>query len=87
MPGRYGNRYQYYATGMPGWMRGAYGNAPYGGPSGYPYGNAPYPERPQEMDLRDELRLLEEDERALGDDLKGIRERIKGIKEEIERRR
>jgi len=90
MPGRYGNRYQYYATGMPGWMRGAYGNPYYGGPPGYPgdpYGNAPYPGRPPEMDLRDELRMLEEDERALGDDLERIRGRIREIKEEIEKRK
>ncbi|VUT26185.1 MAG: hypothetical protein MOIL_01429 [Candidatus Methanolliviera sp. GoM_oil] len=46
-----------------------------------------YPERPPEMDSRDELRMLEEDERALGDDLERIRGRIREIKEEIERRR
>ena len=61
-----GRRNWYYATGMPGWQRAAYGYPAYGGP--YPYAAEPSAEEEREM--------LKGEAEALKRELEDIQERI-----------
>ena len=62
-----GWRNWYYATGMPGWQRAAYG---------YPaYGGGPYPYVP-EPTAEDEQQMLKEEAEALKQELESIQDRI-----------
>jgi len=66
-----GWRNQYYATGMPGWQRAAYGYPAYGYPA---YGGAyPYPPEPTAEEEKD---MLKGEAEALKQELEDIQNRI-----------
>ncbi len=74
MPGWGGRgwRWQYWATGLPGWMRWGYG---------YPPAYPPYPSfRPE-----DELEMLEAMKEDLEAELEDIKKRIEELKRELGR--
>ncbi len=75
-----GRRNWFYATGLTGWQRAAYGYQPYGGgmpyaPASYPYGSGPSKE--------DELNALKGQAEYLADSLEGIKKRMGELEKEI----
>jgi len=78
--GGWGRRNWFYATGLTGWQRGAYGYPTYGGgmpyaPASYPYATSPSKE--------DELNALKGQAEYLEDSLEGIKKRMGELEEEI----
>ena len=72
-----GRRNWYYATGMPGWQRAAYGYPAYGyGAYGQPYPYAPEPSAAEEADM------LKQEAEALKNELQDIQERISALEKE-----
>ena len=67
-----GRRNWYYATGMPGWARAAYGMPAFGGAVN-PWGNYPYA---QELTSGQETQMLKEQADILKQQLKDIQSRI-----------
>lgn len=67
--GGWGRRHWFYATGMPGWQRAAYGSPPYGVPAG-----ATPP--------ASELEVLKGQAANLADELAGIRTRIDNLEQQ-----
>lgn len=78
--GGWGRRNWFYATGLTGWQRGAYGYPPYGGgmpyaPAFYRYATSPSKE--------DELNALKGQAEYLKDSLEGIKKRMGELEAEI----
>ena len=67
-----GRRNQYYATGMPGWQRAAYGYPAYGGQ--YPYSS--------DFTAREEKEALRSEEEMLKQELSDIQGRIGALEKE-----
>lgn len=82
--GGWGRRNWFYATGLTGWQRGAYGYAPYGaGPQfGMPYPHASYPPYAAGFSKEDELNALKCQAEYLEDALEGIKKRMTELEEE-----
>ena len=63
-----GWRHWYWATGLPGWMRGYYGYPAYG-PWGYPYNT-------EDLSPKDEMQMLKDQAESLKQELGEIQNRI-----------
>ncbi len=82
--GGWGRRNWFYATGMPGWQRAAYGYPAYGAGMPYttPYFPAPYAPYAEGFSKEDELNALKGQAEYLEDSLEGIKRRIMELEEE-----
>ena len=76
-----GRRNRFYATGLPGWQRAAYGYPAYGGdmPYNMPYSPAPYTAR---VSKEDELNALKGQAEYFEDSLQGIKKRMAELEKE-----
>lgn len=70
-----GRRNWYYATGLPGWQRAAYGYPAWGEPAGYP--QAPFEPAPEQ-----ELAAMKQQAENMQNALEDINERIKELETE-----
>ena len=78
--GGWGRRNWFYATGLTGWQRGAYGYPPYGG--GMPYAPAFYPSG-SGLSREDEFNALKGQAEYLEESLEGIKKRMGELEEKI----
>jgi hypothetical protein len=76
--GGWGRRNWFYATGLTGWQRAAYGYPPYGGvpPYATPYAAQYYPPYQQGLSKEDELNELKYEAEYLEDALEGVKKRL-----------
>ncbi|MBW2595313.1 MAG: DUF5320 domain-containing protein [Deltaproteobacteria bacterium] len=80
-----GRRNWFYATGLPGWQRGAYGYPAYGGgmPYNMPYSAAPnMPPYTAGFSKEDELNALKGQVEYFEDALEGVKNRMAELEEE-----
>lgn len=82
--GGWGRRNWFYATGLPGWQRAAYGYPAYGAGMPYtmPYSPAPNAPYAAGFSEEDELNALKGQAEYLEDSLEGIKRRITELEEE-----
>ncbi|MBN2516977.1 MAG: DUF5320 domain-containing protein [Deltaproteobacteria bacterium] len=76
--GGWGRRNWFYATGLTGWQRAAYGYPSYGGfaPPAMPYAAPYYPPYQQGLSKEDELNELKYEAEYLEDALDGVKKRL-----------
>jgi len=79
-----GRRNWFYATGLPGWQRAAYGYPIYGGGMPYDMPNTPAPNTPYTAGFskEDELNALKGQAEYFEDALEGIKKRMTELEEE-----
>jgi len=78
-----GRRNWFYATGLPGWQRAAYGYPAYGGD--IPYSPAPYTPYAAGFSKENELNALKGQAEYLEDSLEGIKKRMKELEKETKK--
>jgi len=85
--GGWGRRNWFYATGLTGWQRAAYGYPAYGGtaPSGMPYSSPSYPPYTPGLTKENEINELKSQAEYLEDVLEGVKKRMAELEEEAKK--